>query len=254
MLPGMCSLLTRIPAACALAVVLATAGSAPASADDQGVLGATVFLDPGHNAVNDSSLTQQVPNGRGGTKDCQTTGTSSDDGYPEHTLNWDVVQRIQGILDGMGVHTALSRTSDSGVGPCVDQRAALANAVRPDAIISIHADGGPAWGHGFHVNYSAPPVYDVQAGPALNLAHTMKDALSAAGFSESDYVGSGGLFGRADLAGLNLAQFPAVLVEMGNMRNSADASLMESADGRQKYAMAIADGVVNYLKQQRKRG
>jgi len=125
----------------------------------------------------------------------------------------------------------------------------MANALHPDAIVSVHADGGPAWGHGFHVNYSAPPVYDVQAGPTLNLAYTMKDALSAAGFSESDYLGSRGLFGRADLAGLNLAQFPAVLVEMGNMRNSADAALMESADGRQKYAIAIADGIINYLKQ-----
>ena len=36
---------------------------------------------------------------------------------------------------------------------------------------------------------------------------------------------------------------------MGNMRNSADAALMESADGRQKYAIAIADGIINYLKQ-----
>ena len=249
MLPGMRSLVTRISAACALILLLAAAGIAPASAESQGVAGKTVFLDPGHNGINDSTLTQQVPNGRGGTKDCQTTGTSSDSGYPEHTLNWDVVQRVRGILDGLGVNTALSRTSDTGVGPCVDQRAAMANALRPDAIVSVHADGGPAWGHGFHVNYSAPPIYDVQAGPALNLAHTMKDALSAAGFSESDYLGSTGLFGRADLAGLNLAQFPAVLVEMGNMRNSADAALMENADGRQKYAVAIADGIINYLKQ-----
>lgn len=254
MLRAMRSLRTRFQLASALAVLLVGTAAVPASADDQGVAGATVFLDPGHNGVNDSTLTQQVPNGRGGTKDCQTSGTSSDDGYPEHALNWDVVQRIQGILEGLGVHTALSRTSDSGVGPCVDQRAAMANSVHPDAIVSVHADGGPAWGHGFHVNYSAPPVYEVQSGPAINLAHTMRDAMVSAGFSESDYLGTAGLFGRADLAGLNLAQFPAVLVEMGNMRNSADAAIMESADGRQKYAMAIADGVVNYLKQQGKRG
>jgi N-acetylmuramoyl-L-alanine amidase len=52
--------------------------------------------------------------------------------------------------------SCLTRDSDNGVGPCVDQRAALANAAKPDAIISIHADGGPASGHGFHVNYAVP--------------------------------------------------------------------------------------------------
>ena len=30
--------------------------------------GMAIFLDPGHNGVFDSSITQQVPNGRGGTK------------------------------------------------------------------------------------------------------------------------------------------------------------------------------------------
>ena len=113
-----------------------------------------VFLDPGHNAVNDASIAQQVPNGRGGTKECQTSGAATDDGYPEHAFNWAVVGLIQGALDQMGVRTQLSRANDSSVGPCVDQRAAAANAMHPDAIVSIHADGGPPSGRGFHVNYS----------------------------------------------------------------------------------------------------
>ena len=50
-----------------------------------------VFLDPGHNGVSDASINQQVPNGRGGTKACQTTGAAADDGYPEHTFTWAVV-------------------------------------------------------------------------------------------------------------------------------------------------------------------
>jgi len=50
----------------------------------------SVFLDPGHSGINDSSITKQVPNGRDGMKDCGTTGTSTNDGYPEHSFNWDV--------------------------------------------------------------------------------------------------------------------------------------------------------------------
>ncbi len=219
----------------------------PAPRAAAGVAGMAVFLDPGHNAVNDASITRQVPNGRGGTKECQTSGTATNDGYPEHAFTWAVVALINGALNQMGVRTQLSRDSDGGVGPCVDQRAALANAMRPDAIVSIHADGGPASGSGFHVNYSSPPLNDVQAGPAVQLAHAMRDALVQAGFQPATYIGSNGLYGRDDLAGLNLAQYPAVLVELGNMKNPDDAARMQSADGRAKYAAAVTQGIVAYL-------
>ncbi|MBW0013680.1 Rv3717 family N-acetylmuramoyl-L-alanine amidase [Mycobacterium sp.] len=212
-----------------------------------GVAGTGVFLDPGHNAVADASINEQVPNGRGGTKQCNTSGTATNDGYPEHAFTWAVVALIAGSLDQMGVRTQLSRGDDNSVGPCVDRRAALANAMHPDAIVSIHADGGPASGSGFHVNYSSPPLNDVQAGPAVQLAHTMRDALVQAGFHPSTYVGSDGLYGRADLAGLNLAQYPAVLVELGNMKNPDEAARMESADGRARYADAVTQGIVTFL-------
>lgn len=216
-----------------------------ASAGD--LAGKSVFLDPGHNGVNDSSITRQVSNGRGGTKECMTTGTATNDGYPEHAFNWDVALRIHDALNQMGVRTELSRDNDTSLGPCVDQRAAAANAMRPDAIVSIHADGGPPSGRGFHVNYSSPPVNAAQAGPAVALATTMRDALVASGLQKSTYIGSDGLYGRADLAGLNLAEYPAVLVELGNMRNADEAGQMESADGRANYAAAVTRGIVAYL-------
>ena len=89
----------------------------------------------------------------------------------------------------------MTRNDDTGPAPCVDARAALANAQHPAAIVSIHGDGGPPSGHGFHVNYSSPPVYDEQAicGRA-----TMRDALAASGLTPSTYIGSDGLYGRAD--------------------------------------------------------
>jgi N-acetylmuramoyl-L-alanine amidase len=209
--------------------------------------GMAIFLDPGHSGVYDASITRQVPNGRGGTKQCNTTGAATNDGYPEHAFNWDVTLRVRDALNQMGARTQLSRDDDDSVGLCVDQRAALANAMHPDAIVSIHADGGPATGRGFHVNYSSPPVNDAQSGPALQLAHAMHDALLASGLQPSTYIGSDGLYGRADLAGLNLAEYPAVLVELGNMKNGDDATQMHSADGRAKYAAAVTDGIVAYL-------
>ncbi|OBJ29354.1 N-acetylmuramoyl-L-alanine amidase [Mycobacterium colombiense] len=209
--------------------------------------GTAVFLDPGHNAVNDATTSQQVPNGRGGTKQCNTSGTATNDGYTEHAFNWAVVGLINDSLNQLGVRTQVSRDSDSGVGPCVDRRASLGNTMRPDAIVSIHADGGPASGSGFHVNYSSPPLNDAQANDAEQLAHIMRDALARAGFQPANYTGSDGLYGRADLAGLNLAEYPAVLVELGNMKNADDAARMESPEGRAKYADAVTQGIVAYL-------
>lgn len=233
------------PVILSLGGLAATLGTQRASA--AGLGGMAVFLDPGHNGVSDSSITRQVPNGRGGTKDCNTTGTATDDGYSEHAFNWDVAQQVQASLNQMGVRTKLSRDGDSGVGPCVDQRAALGNAMAPDAIVSIHADGGPPSGRGFHVNYSSPPLNQAQSGPSVQLATMMRDALLASGYQESTYIGSSGLYGRSDLAGLNLSEYPAILVELGNMKNADEAAQMESVEGRARYAAAVVKGIVGYL-------
>ncbi len=158
-----------------------------------------------------------------------------------------MVLRIRDALTQMGVRTELSRDNDNALGPCNDQRAAMANAMRPDAIVSIHADNGPPSGRGFHVNYSSPPLNDAQAGPGVQLATIMRDSLVASGLQKSTYVGSDGLYGRADLAVLNLAQYPAILVELGNMKNGDEAAQMESTDGRARYAAAVTQGIVTYL-------
>lgn len=206
-----------------------------------------VFLDPGHNGANDASINRQVPTGRGGTKECQTTGTTTGGGFPEHTFNWDVVLQIRAALDQLGVRTAMSRGNDDALGPCVDERAAMANALNPDAVVSVHADSGPSSGRGFHVNYSNPPLNAAQSGPAVQFATVMRDQLVAAGLTPSTYIGSNGLYGRSDLAGLNLAQYPSILLEMGNMKNANDAAQMESATGRAGYAAAAARGITAYL-------
>jgi N-acetylmuramoyl-L-alanine amidase len=243
----------RVGAAIAVGVLVAAstalvpAATPAATAAPASIAGMIVFLDPGHNGANDGSISRQVPTGRGGTKDCQASGTSTDDGYPEHTFNWDTVLRIRAELTQLGVRTAMSRGNDDALGPCVDERAEMANALKPNAVVSIHADGGPATGRGFHVNYSSPPLNDAQAGPSVRFAQTMRDQLVGSGIPAANYIGSNGLYGRSDLTGLNLAQYPSILVEMGNMKNPADSALMESPDGRQKYADAVVKGIAAYL-------
>ncbi len=242
----------RVVAAAAVGVLLTTSSAADpvANAVPGSVAGMIVFLDPGHNGANDDSINRQVSNGRGGTKNCQTSGTNSDSGFPEHTFNWDTTLRVRAALDQLGVRTAMSRGNDDALGPCIDQRAAMANSLRPNAVVSIHADGGPATGRGFHILYANPPLNTTQAGPSVQLARMMRDQLAASGLPPSTYIGTDGLNPRSDIAGLNLAQYPSILVELGNMKNPVDSMLMESAQGRQKYAEAVARGVVAFLQTQ----
>ncbi|MEB4207469.1 Rv3717 family N-acetylmuramoyl-L-alanine amidase [Mycobacterium sp. 94-17] len=229
----------------ASAIIIPNAVAAPSN-----IAGMVVFIDPGHNGSNDASINRQVTTGRGGTKDCQTSGTATNTGYMEHTFTWDTALRVRAELSALGVRTALSRGNDTGLGPCVDERANAANALRPNAVLSIHADGGPPSGRGFHVNYSAPPLNQVQAGPSVQYARIMRDQMQASGIPPANYIGQNGLYGRSDLTGLNLAQYPSILVECGNMKNPADSALMESAEGRQKYADALVRGVAGFLASQ----
>lgn len=210
-----------------------------------------VVLDPGHNGGNAAApgeINKQVPAGRGRTKPCNTTGTASDDGYAEHEFTFDVARRVEKSLARGGYKVVLTRTDDSGVGPCVDKRAAIGNAAKADAVVSIHADGNtdPS-AEGFHVAYSDPPVNRAQGKPSRALADGVHRSMRAMGFATASYIGSGGLDGRDDLAGLNLSNRPTVLVECGNMRNASEAAKMRTESGRQRYADAISAGIVRYL-------
>jgi N-acetylmuramoyl-L-alanine amidase len=223
---------------------------APAAPSAEAAPPPVVVLDPGHNGRNGSepaATRRLVPDGRGGEKACNTTGTSTDAGYPEHAFAFDVAERVATRLEAAGVRVVLTRPDDDGVGPCVDERGRAGEAAGAAAVVSIHADGTAPTASGFHVAYSDPPLNPVQAGPALELATALRDALRAGGFPDSDYIGRDGLSPRADLAGLNHSTRPTALVECANMRNPDEAALVSSPDGRARYAAAISDGVLAFL-------
>jgi len=223
----------------------------PPPASQQPKTGKVVVLDPGHNGGNASKpgeINKQVPAGRGKTKPCNTTGTSTNSGYSEHAFTWDVSQRIAQALTAKGIRVVLTRQNDTGVGPCVNERAAIGNDAQADAVVSIHADGSNSAGaHGFHVAYPAPPLNAQQGEPSVKLATALRDGIRAGGFPTSTYLGSNGLAPRADLGGLNLSTRPSALVECGNMRNADEAAAMSSEEGRQQYAAVIAKAIEDYL-------
>lgn len=215
----------------------------------------TVVVDPGHNGHNAEHLhyiNHLVPAGYGREKACNTTGTATNFGYPEHAYAWHVAQNIRRVLKSNYVHVILTRHNDHGVGPCVNKRAKIESTKGAAAAVAIHADGGPSNGHGFQIiEDSRRPVGATHATVerSSRLAKILHHKLNTeSGLTPSTYYGKNG-YVRSDIyAGLNLSTNPTSFLELGNMRNAGDAALQHSSAGRKGIARAVADGILTYLR------
>ncbi|GLX00377.1 N-acetylmuramoyl-L-alanine amidase [Microtetraspora sp. NBRC 16547] len=214
--------------------------------------GKVIVIDPGHNGGNykhPEIINKQV-DVLTKRKPCDTTGTATNDGYSEASFTWDVSTRLAKILRAEGATVKLTRKDNSSVGPCITQRAAIGNQVKADAAISIHGDGAPASGHGFHIimpkkiNGPVDPVVDDSRKLGIAVRNAFR---SGTGQGYSTYIGKDALDFRNDLGGLNLSTVPKVFIEVGNMRNPGDAAKMQSSKFRQQAAESLAKGITNYV-------
>ncbi|MFF3094047.1 N-acetylmuramoyl-L-alanine amidase [Streptomyces cyaneofuscatus] len=242
----------------ASAFASATPEASPTASLPQGPLtGRTVVIDPGHNPRNrehTKEINEQVDIGTG-RKECDTTGTSTDDGYAEALFTLDVSHRLRELLQAEGARVLLTHDDDRPFGPCIDERARIGNEAKADAVVSVHADGSAVGNRGFHVILPAA----VKGGGADTSKIVKSSAdlgariaghfVRTTGSAPSNYIGGGtGLDTRDDLGGLNLSTVPKVFVECGNMRDPKDAALLTDARWRQKAAQGMADGIAAHLK------
>jgi N-acetylmuramoyl-L-alanine amidase len=217
-----------------------------------GVLdGKVVLVDPGHNGGNFSApeiINQLIWNGRE-SETCDTTGAETDTGYTEAQFNWNVARYLTADLRAAGATVVLTRTSNTGTGPCVTQRAALGNQAHASAAVSIHADGGPPGGRGFAIlEPVADGINNAIIGPSARLGTDLRNAFAAGtGEPASTYDGINGIQPRDDLAGINLSTVPKVFIECANMRNPTDAALLTTPAWQAKAARAIAAGLTTFL-------
>ncbi|SEE01019.1 N-acetylmuramoyl-L-alanine amidase [Ruania alba] len=247
-----------------LLMVAPAASAAPEQEDDvkqvgagigaRPLVGLRIAIDPGHNGGNGQNpeeINERVPDGRGGEKACNTAGTTSATGYPEHAFTFDVSTRLAEQLRDQGAVVFLTREDDEGVGPCVDRRGTFAEDHDVDLMLSLHANGSTdREQQGFFAIVAEPPLSDSQQEPSQDLATVMIEALGTAGFAQSD-LDEDAVLERDDLATLNFARRPTVLLELGEMRNPEEAAVMETEEGRQRYADALLDGVHTWVDENR---
>jgi N-acetylmuramoyl-L-alanine amidase len=210
-----------------------------------------VGIDPGHNGRNGADpayIDHPVWNGRE-WESCDTTGTETDSGYTEARFNFNVATYLATELRALGATVVLTRSSNGGVGPCVNRRSEIINRAHADVAIDIHADGGPVDGRGFAI---LEPVAD---GPndhviasSRRFGHDLRERFRAlTGMPESTYDGQDGISLRDNLAGLNLTTVSKVLIECGNMRNGTDASMLVRASFQHRAAAAMAVAISEFL-------
>lgn len=266
-LSGACLAVVLVSGACA-----SPGDDAPASSDEPGVStadrpdeqpadaalrkplrGKRIVVDPGHQLGNSrfpDKINRLVPAGDF-NKPCNSTGTATDGGYAEATLNWQVSTILAKKLRQLGARVHLTRHSNrrDRWGPCVNVRGRAGNRWKAHLKISVHGDGSTSGGRGFHViaptrrKHVAANIYR----PSKRLAEAMRDGLRKRHFPVSNYAGKQGLDNRSDLGTLNLSNVPTVMVELGNMRNRRDAQVMTTPKGRQRYARGLVSGVRTYL-------
>ena len=197
----------------------------------------TVVLDPGHGA--------------------QDKGAASPYQY-EKNFALDVARRLRDNLQKSGLKVVMTRNSDVFVE--LQERAAIANETPSCIFVSLHFNASPNFSaSGLEIfcitprgapstEYDELVVRDMvqESGneselPSLVLASAITNALQGSSLTMLDR----GLK-RARFAVLRLTKVPAVLVEGGFLSNLKDAALVANTEWRNKYAQAIATGILEY--------
>ena len=217
--------------------------------------GKIVGIDPGHNGGNFShpaDLAKQIWNGRA-MEDCDTTGTETNAGYTEARFTFRVARFLREDLRRAGARVVMTRHTNTGVGPCVDQRSRILNHGHAQVSIDIHGDGGPPGGRGFAILLPVPDGPNNHViGSSARFGRDLKRAfLAGTRMPVSNYDGVAGFQPRDDLAGLNLTTMPKVLIEVGNMRNATDAAMMTSPAFQRRAARAMTAAIITFLKSAR---
>ena len=173
--------------------------------------GTVVVLDPGHGGID--------------------LGTKWG-GVAEKTLNLSISRRVEKILKGRGIQTAMTRRSD--IYRSLESRAAVANGFRRSIFVSIHCNSASRRGaKGIETFYCGAQGARLASSIHRSLDNrttTPNRGLKCNGFTV-----------------LRRTSCPAALVECGFLSSRSERSLLTTAAYQERIARAIADGIIRSL-------
>jgi N-acetylmuramoyl-L-alanine amidase len=174
----------------------------------------TLIVDPGH-----------------GGRDPGALGAGP---MTEEHVNLAISKELVGQLKARGGRVHTTRSTDHFVS--LDARAALADRIRCDLFVSIHADACP------RANVDGATIYIARnaRGASVRAAQNIEAAFKRAGIPCRGIRRAGFrvLVGHAQ---------PAVLIECGYLTNRAEARRLSTTTYQRKIARAIADGIADHF-------
>lgn len=215
------------------------------SPDKEDILrGKLICIDPGHQKITKPGKEPIAPSSSE-EKNSMDTGTSGvNTGTPEYKLNLAISKKLRAHLEKCGAKVSLT-WEDTSISLTNIERAKIANSLKADIFIRIHADGSdkPST-HGISVLYPGSKYITdegMRKKSKLIAQSVLKKITLETGAS------SRGIVERNDLTGLNWCRVPCILVETGFMTNPHEDELLESDQYQDKVAIGIVDGLADYF-------
>ncbi len=208
--------------------------------------GHIVVIDPGHQS---RGISEKEPNGPGSsTMKAKVTGGTSGvaSGLSEFQLTLTIGLKLRDELVNRGYTVVMTRESND-VSLSNIERVQIANNAGAEAFVRIHANGSndsSVNGAMTICQTASNPYNAAYYAQSRKLSDCVLDAYVAATGFKKQYV-----WETDTMTGINWANVPSTIIEMGYMSNATDDANMSNETMQQQMVIGIANGIDNYFAQ-----